>query len=369
MKKFFLLLCCSIFAVGGYSQALNYINSAASKNRATKIQVGVTDVKIYWSAPGVRGREGNIWGTPVAHYGFQNLGFGTSTSAPWRAGANENTTIYFSTDVMIEGKALPAGKYGFFVALEEESCTLIFSKKHDAWGSYFYDEKFDALRVDVTQKKDQPFVEWLDYGFSNHGTNSVTVELAWEKWRIPFEVSVNLNETVIASLRNELSGEPGFYDENWTTAANYCLRNDVNLEEGLSWIENAIGPPFGQPNFNGMQIKAGILTKLGREKEADEVMQQAMPIATVFELHGYGRQLIAQGKPDKALDIFKENFKRNGDTWPTHVGLTRGYSAAGNIKKSLEHARIALKQAPDELNRSNLENIIKTLEKGEAFEQ
>jgi len=98
-------------------------------------RIGVTDIEIRWNAPGVKGREGKIWGTNIAYYGFTDIGFGTSKSSPWRAGANECTTLEFSTDVTIEGKPLAAGKYGFFIALYPDSCTLIFSSNAAGWGS------------------------------------------------------------------------------------------------------------------------------------------------------------------------------------------------------------------------------------------
>ena len=89
--------------------------------------IGITKVKINYSRPSVNGREGEIWGK-VVHYGFEDLHNGTSKAAPWRAGANENTTIEFSTDVFVEGQPLQKGKYGFFIAMGQEKATVIFSK-------------------------------------------------------------------------------------------------------------------------------------------------------------------------------------------------------------------------------------------------
>lgn len=99
-------------------------------------RVGLTDVTISYNRPGVKGREGKIWGQLIPA-GFNDLGFGTSKAAPWRAGANENTIIEFSTDVKVEGQSLPAGRYGFFVAYDPNECTLIFSKNSSSWGSFF----------------------------------------------------------------------------------------------------------------------------------------------------------------------------------------------------------------------------------------
>jgi hypothetical protein len=98
-------------------------------------QIGITDVTVRYSRPAVNGREGKIWGDLVP-YGFVDYHYGTSKGAPWRAGANENTTIEFSTDVTIEGKPLAAGKYGFFIAMGPEKATLVFSKDDNAWGSF-----------------------------------------------------------------------------------------------------------------------------------------------------------------------------------------------------------------------------------------
>lgn len=333
-------------------------------------RIGTTDVKISWDAPGVKGREGKVWGTTVAHYGFENLGFGTSTAAPWRAGANENTTISFSSDVSIEGKPLPAGKYGFFIALYADSCTLIFSKNSGAWGSYFYDPKEDALRVTVRQQKDLPVSrERLAYEFSDPTENSATVALLWERWRIPFRVSVDLQKVVIETLRRELQGEKGFMYENWYAAAQYCLQQNTNLEEALTWADNASSSFFGVSTFNTYSLKAQIQEKLGKTAEAEKSMKQAMEYGAPFELHGYGRQLLTEKKTAKALEIFEFNFKKHNGVWPTHVGLMRGYSANGDLKKALEHAKLALAQAPDDTNKKNLEASVKTLTAGKALAQ
>src|SRR5690349_24060416 len=105
MKTFF-----NLFLAAGFRLCLQAQSSillpAGGFNikQSASMRIGITDVEIHWDAPGVKGREGKIWGTNIAHYGFQYLGFGTAKESPWRAGANENTTISFSTDVMIEGK-------------------------------------------------------------------------------------------------------------------------------------------------------------------------------------------------------------------------------------------------------------------------
>ena len=114
-------------------------------------------------------------------------------------------------------------------------------------------------------------------------------------------------------------------------------------------------------------MKAKMLLKMNKPKEATEMMDKGYELATIFELHGYGRQLLAEKKPAEAMAVFQKNFDKNGDKWPTHVGLMRGYSANGDLKKALEHAKIALGQAPDDVNKKNLEDLVKTLSEGKGI--
>ena len=109
--------------------------SGGNKKASVSERIGITDVTIHYDRPGVKGREGKIWGQLVPT-GYTDQFFGNTKEAPWRAGANESTTIEFSTDVKIEGQILPAGKYGFFIAYGADECTLIFSKDATSWGSF-----------------------------------------------------------------------------------------------------------------------------------------------------------------------------------------------------------------------------------------
>ncbi len=372
MKHLTLTLFASLFVLGLSAQFPTVTLPAGGGNLKSGIsqRIGITDIEILWNAPGVKGREGKIWGTPIVHYGFQDLGFGTSKSAPWRAGANENTTISFSTDVSIEGKPLTAGKYGFFIAVYADSCTLIFSKNTTAWGSFFYNPAEDALRVTVRQQKDLPgSQERLTYAFSDQTETSATLSLLWEHWRIPFRVSVDLPKVVVDNLRRELQGDKGFLYQNWYNAAQFCLQQNTNLEEALTWAESGISSFFGQETFTTLSLKAQIQEKMGKTADAEATMNKAMEKAVPFEIHGYGRQLIADKKPAKALEIFEFSFKKFNGAWPTHVGMMRGYSANGDLKKALEHAKAALPQAPDDINRTSLEKAIKTLTEGKALTQ
>jgi len=368
ISAFCFLFAILLFSESAQSQALRLPDGVNLKSKAGRT-VGVTDIEINWNAPGVKGREGKIWGTDVANYGFMVLGFGSEVASPWRAGANESTTISFSTDVTINGVKLAAGKYGFFIALYPDSCTLIFNKNTEGWGSYFYNSALDVLRVTAKQQKDLPVSkELLDYTFTNQTKESVELALEWERWRIPFTVKVDLVQTTLAAIRTQMTGALGFDPPSLEAAANWCQQNKVNQEQALHWINTAVNPSLGGvKSFRSQGTKAGLLMQLGRTAEADSTLKSGLEIATVFEMHGYGRQLLAQGKTKEAMEVFQQNYAKHKGAWPTNGGLMRGYSAMGDLKKALEYAKIALAQAPDEGNKRALEQAVKTLSEGKPL--
>jgi hypothetical protein len=146
-----------------------------------------TDITIEYSRPGVKGRK--IWGALVPYGMAPGNQYSKNQPFPWRAGANENTTISFSKDVLIDGKPLPAGKYGLHMIPSEKDWTIIFSKNNSAWGSFSYKPEEDALRITVTPVA-APFEEWLSYGFDDLAGKSATAFLRWEQLKVPFKISL-----------------------------------------------------------------------------------------------------------------------------------------------------------------------------------
>lgn len=344
------------------------IPDGVNLHKSASQRIGVTDVQVTWNAPSVRDRVGRIWGSEVAYFGFKELGFGSYVPSPWRAGANECTTLSFSTDVTINGKSLAAGKYALFIALDKDSSTLIFNKNINEWGSYFYDKDQDVLRVVTYQRKDQPMQELLKYEFNQVAENELELYLAWEHWQIPMRIGVDLKKTTLASIRSQMSGAMGFDVASLEAAARWCLTKEINYEQALTWIETATSPALGGiERFEAIAIRAGLLEKLGRGTEADQVISTALPKAKSFELHNYGRQLLAQNKVEKAFEVFEYNFKKHEGQWPTHVGMMRALSAKGQLKEALDHARLALEQAPNDMNKNVLREAILKLEKNQAL--
>jgi hypothetical protein len=367
-SNYLLLLVVLIFLMNvspSQAQFLTVPPNGGNKKASVSEKIGITDVNISYHRPGVKGREGKIWGQLVP-YGFTDLGFGPRKPAPWRAGANENTIISFSTDVKIEGKDVAAGTYGLHIAVFERECTLILSKNHTAWGSYFYKESEDALRVNIRQEAQDKSTEWLKYEFIDQTENSATVALFWERWKIPFRVEVDVQKQVINSMRRELESDKGFVWQAWYQAADYCLQYNTNLNEALQWAEASISAPFvGEKNFLTLSTKAQILKKLGKNVESEVVMKDAMSFGNAVELHGYGRQLIAEKRGKEALEVFKLNAQKNNGAWPTNVGLARGYAAVGDFSNAVKYAKLAKAQAPTKQEEANLDELIKKLQNKE----
>jgi DUF2911 family protein len=368
----------ALLATAAAAQVVTLPPSGDNQKAAVIQDIGLVEVRIDYSSPDVHGpngedRTGKIWGQLVP-WGMADLGFGNGKPSPWRAGANENTVFSVSHDVTVQGKPLPAGRYGLHMIPGEKEWTIVFSKNSTSWGSFFYDPSEDALRVTAKPEKAE-YREWLTYDFIDRDPEQATVALHWENLRVPFTIAVpNLVDLYVANLTNELRSTAGFTWQGFDQAAQYCLQHCRDrreyLERALEWAQTAAGPPLGETNFTTLATKAQVLSALGRDAESLDVMKVAVkhPAATPQQIHAAARQLQTQGKKAEAIELFKLNAERFGDdTWPITVGLARAYSAEGNYEKALEFARKARSQAPDALNQGNLDTIIKLLESGKDF--
>lgn len=369
IKNQLLRLALALAACSSHSFAQVPYNSAVpngyTKKAVVSEQVGLTQVTITYHRPAVRGREGKIWGE-VVHKGFINQGFGNGKPAPWRAGANENTVIEFDNDVKVEGQSLPKGRYGFFIAYDPSESTIIFSKRTDAWGSFFYDEKEDALRVKVKPQPIERSVESLKYEFSNQTPNSAVIALSWEKLSIPFKVEVDYLKQQFDAFVAESQNPRGFTPQGLNIAASWTLQNDYQLEKGLEWATLATSPKFpGDPtSFPALSTRALILDRLGRADEAAAVIKSALPLGSVVELQQLGRQLLAAKKPQAALEVFQFNYTKNPNQFMTLIGMARGLSANGEYAKALEFANKALPSAPNDSNKQAVQAMIEKLKAG-----
>jgi hypothetical protein len=370
MRKYLLIVLPVLLTGIINSQNISLPPSGDNQKCSVSQHIGsLVTVTVDYSSPDVTGpggqdRNGKIWGQLVP-YGLTDLGFGLRTPAPWRAGANESTTISFSHDVMIEGKPLPAGKYGLFLIVAETGpWTWIFSKNNTAWGSYFYQEKDDAIRVQV-MPQDHAHTEWLTYVFTDRDPTEATLELQWEQKTIPMRISVpNMKDLYFAQIERELEGSPGFDADNYAAAANFLLSENYKLDKALEWATQAIeSPSSGEKNFTNVTTKANVLLKMGKRDEATSTFAAAMDLSDVSPgiVHGLGRGLIGQGEKEIALRVFQMNYDKFKGAWPTNVGMARGLSAVGRYQEAVGYAEAALAQAPDEVNKKNLSAMIDKL--------
>lgn len=320
-------------------------------------RLGITDITIDYHSPAVRGRD--VWKDVVGSYEDPNLA--------WRAGANVNTRISFTTDVMIEGQRLKAGSYGFHIDTREEGpWTLMFAHHDNQWGSYYLDrENHVTLKVDVTPVE-TTFSEQLDYRFVDRTDSTVVIALEWAEKRIPFTVSVDLVETVLNNFRYELLGENTYHWEAWNDAARWCYDRNVNLEEALKWANRSINGGYtgfaANKNFTNLSTKARILLALNREEElTNTVKEMHGSLDNLGAIYFFGLFLLEKNRPALAEELYLKGTEKFGDdNWVMNLGLGQAQFAGGKKKSGLKTAEKALSLAP-ERNKGFAESAIATM--------
>ncbi len=314
-----------------------------SQSASVSQTIGVTDIKLNYSRPGVNGRK--IWDALVP---FDQV---------WRAGANENTTIEFTTDVLVEGNKVPAGKYGLHMIPTDGEWTVILNKDNSAWGSFFYNQENDQLRFKVKpQTADNQ--DWLAYTFQNPQPDNVTVVMHWEKLKIPFKVSVELNNLVMEDIQKQLTSLPGFAWQAWNQAANFAYCNANDLEKGLLWADRSIGI---NKNVTNIYTKAVILDAMGKTSEAQTLKEETFKDATEAEINALGYQFLFGGKIDDAIALFKKNTELHPDSWNVWDSLGEGYMNKGDKKIAKEYYTKALGMSPENQH-MRIQGVLKILE-------
>ncbi|HEV7672760.1 MAG TPA: DUF2911 domain-containing protein [Thermoanaerobaculia bacterium] len=213
--------------------------------------IGLTDVTIRYSRPGVKGRK--IWGELVPY------------GEVWRTGANENTTITFSTAVKVEGKELPAGTYGLQTIPTEKEWTLILSKDADDWGAFDYKPEHDAMRATVTPASHDHVKERMEFYFDDLTDTSATVKLMWEKLTVPFKIEVDTVGQVAAKQRWQ-----ALYQ-----GANWCVDNGC-VDNAEKWLDASVSL---DANFYNLRSAANLYAKKGQTKEAVAAGERALAAA------------------------------------------------------------------------------------------
>jgi hypothetical protein len=254
--------------------------------------IGVTDLTITYSRPGVKGRT--IFADAPTTMAARAKGEATLDNQNerqkgepivpwdhvWRAGANEATMFVVTDDVLINGQPLKAGTYSMHAVPGKEEWTIIFNNDAGQWGSFTYDDKKDALRVKTKAQMVSDNQEWLMYSFDPVSDNSATVNLRWEKVRVPFTVEVKDVKAAWRAHADVLIAANPTNEALPLQVANTYAR-DKNWDEALKFVDQSIKVKETFPNLSA---KANILWGAGKKEEALKVADAA----------------IAKGKADKA---------------------------------------------------------------------
>jgi hypothetical protein len=259
-----ILICLAVLAVplAAQQQAPQLRTPRPSPKASVMQTIGLTDVTITYSRPGVKGRQ--IWGALVPY------------GSVWRTGANEATTISFSDDVTINGQSLPKGTYSLHTIPGADQWTIIFNKVANQWGSFKYDAAQDALRVTAKPHRDE-FREWLTFDVQELSSDAGTVAIRWENLAVPFTVGTNSTQKVISDARALVSGAK---PDDWRTpyrAASWAIDNGVDIDEGSKWLDQSLK---ANENIQNLFLKARLQARQGDRTGAMVTAERAISKAT-----------------------------------------------------------------------------------------
>jgi hypothetical protein len=309
--------------------------------------VGVTDIEITYHRPAVNKRK--IWGGLVP-YGMI-----------WRAGANENTTISFSTPVNVEGHALPAGTYGLFMIPTASQWTVVLSKFAGDWGAYNYDQSEDAARVNVTPQPASESQERLVYTFDDLTPSSVVATLRWEKLRVPIKIEIDLPATVRASIQNELRGGKHWTPDAWLAAARFEARNG-DIDTALKYVDHSLELHLSSI---ALRAKASFLEKKGDKVAAAALRERAKQLSTESEIiNNTAWGLIGDKKYDEAVAWLNKYLAEHPNTtqaYTVYSLIGQAYAERGDQANARTAFDKAMAAARDASERMEVQDYLSTL--------
>jgi hypothetical protein len=338
-------LCAALSLVPCIARSQPQLTLPESSPKALLTQtIGIAEVQVSYHRPGVKGRP--IWGALVPY------------GEVWRAGANENTTISFSLPVRIAGKPLESGTYGLHMIPGKGDWVVIFSRNATSWGSFFYKESEDALRISVTPEAAPPR-EWLQYEFSELTDSSAVLALRWEKMLVPIPLSFDTRALILANIRDSyLRGLAGFAWQGFNSAAQFCLRNNLDLPEALTWADNSLAL---NENFSNLRTKASILEKMGKQEDVKALRDRSLELATETDINQLGYTYLQGGKTKEALELFEKNVKAHPKSWNVYDSLAEGLEKGGDTKGAIANYSKALSIVKDAVNRKRITDTIAKL--------
>ncbi|XWN35876.1 MAG: DUF2911 domain-containing protein [Balneola sp.] len=283
----------------------------ASPKETRSITIGFTTISFEYNSVGIKGRE--IWGGLVPY------------GEVWRTGANKNTLFMVTDDVLINGQKLQAGSYGMHTIPGEDEWIIIFSNFSEAWGSYFYDESEDALRITVTPEAMDSKYEWMKFSFSDYTDTSVDISLKWAHLKVPFKVEIPM-ETTFAHIENQFRTLPAFGWQGWVQGAAYTLQNNYRTDKGLEWAQQAVR------RDRSVQT-VGLLAKLQ----------------------------VVEGMKETGYATAEEMTNEWGTNWQSHYSAAEVYEEGGDTQKAEKAYKKAKELASDDRTKQVLQSRIDSL--------
>ncbi len=259
-----LCLAASLFAQAP-APKINFPDASPSVSLTQR--VGLTDIQINYNRPGAKGRK--VYGglVPYDHI--------------WRTGANTATKISFSTPVKLNGTDIPAGTYELFTIPGETEWTIIIHKDSSQWGAYKYDAKNDVARFTATPVKLTEVVETFTIDVNDIRNESATLNLRWERIRVPIKLQVDTTALVLpqieAALASPAKKSAGFY----FNAAQFYYDQNLDAAKAKSFILEATAGD--KPAFYMVHLKAKILARLGEKADAIAAAKQSSELAVAAE--------------------------------------------------------------------------------------
>jgi tetratricopeptide (TPR) repeat protein len=238
---------------------------------------------------------------------------------------------------------------------ENNSGEVILSKDYQSWGSFWYDASHDLMRAPITIRNNS-HTELLSYDFINLSKNSGELVLNWEKKQFPVKIEFAVDDIVMANATEQLKGTVGFNWQGYNSAANYALQNKVNLEQALKWSDQAIAQ---NNNFATINVKAGLLTQLGKADEGEKLRNEALGSATEAEVNVYGYQLLGQGKHEKAIEVLAMNAKKHPKSANAWDSLGEAYATKGDKENAIKNFKKSLSLNPSAAVKANSEKYLK----------
>ncbi len=337
------VVCLSLLATLCAAQSFELNLPRQSQHAVVTQRLGITDITVNYHRPLANGRK--IWGGLVPY------------GQVWRAGANENTTITFTSPVTVEGKPLAAGTYGLHMIPTESDWTVIFSNMSTAWGSFSYKQDEDALRVTV---KPGPTDEHnaLTYDFDQLKPDSTVLTLSWEKLAVPVNISVDVDKVVQASLQKQLRGLAQYDWQSWNDAANYFLNAKFDYEQGLKDVDQSIQ---NEARYDNYMTKSQLLDAMGKTAEAKTARDEALSKASAPQLYAYGRQLLGKHQQDESFAVFRQLVKRYPDAWVSHLAQARLDTGEGKYDSAIAQMKLSYNGAPENI-KPQLDVLLKRLQ-------